>query len=112
MKNSMSIGCSPSFEDCVQVGSPNYYERARKECRAFKNQLQRVFGDPPPGAYFKTVSSPHDFGDYLEVHVVFDDSDEEAMEFACKVENEMPEYWDVEALAELNGEAKTREVAV
>lgn len=100
-RDSISISCTPAAEDCEQLG-PNYDPvRARKECQAFIGQLRRMFGEEPAGARLKIVSNPHDFGSYLEVECVYNDENEEAMEYAFRCESEMPEYWDDQAKQEL-----------
>lgn len=97
MRDYLSIGPTPSGEECAQVGSDNYTERARKECKAFKEQLIRTFGEPPFGAGFRIKSNPHDFGSYLDVEVYYEEEIEEAIAYAFNVENEVPEFWDDEA---------------
>lgn len=102
MRDYLSIGPTPTGEDCAQVGSENYLERARRECKVFIAQLKRVFGEPPFGAHLSITSNPHDFGSYLDVAVVYHDDVEEAVKYAFKVEAETPEYWDEEAKKELD----------
>lgn len=97
----LSIGSSPAEESCAQVGSDGYYAKAQKECKAYLHQLKRQFGEPPPGCTFKIKGNAHDFGTYYEVNVVFNENDEEATEFAYKVEAESPGQWDDEAKREL-----------
>jgi hypothetical protein len=46
-------------------------------------------------------SNPHDFGQYLEVQVSFNDDDEHQTHWAFMIEAELPELWDDEARAEL-----------
>ena len=41
MNDSLVLGSSPTDEECVQVGSNNYYEQAKKECSAYIKQLIR-----------------------------------------------------------------------
>lgn len=101
MKDYLNIGSSPYGEDCVQVGSDNYDIQSRIECRAFKHQLERMFGPGPDGAYIAIKSFFHDFGSYKEVVVVFDDEDQESIDWAFKIESEGPERWDSEALEEM-----------
>lgn len=101
MLDSMNIGASPVEEDCAQVGSNDYYERSRKECRAFAGQLLRQFGEPPPLARLTVKRFPHNFGEYREVCVVFDDEDKEGLEYALKLERNTPMKWDAEARKEL-----------
>ena len=102
MRDSISIGCSPWAEDCAQVGTDNYHQRARKECAAFVNQIRRVVGLEPHGARLRIKSNPHDFGDYLEVECVYDDACETAVNYAFECEGHKGlEYWDAQAKTEL-----------
>lgn len=102
MKDYVEIGSVPSGEDCQQVGTDNYdVNEAKRECKIFLNQLRRQLGDEPMTAQLKIAGNPHDFGNYYEVRCVFDDNDEEGMEYAFKCENEMPEFWDDIAKKEL-----------
>ena len=101
MVDYLNIGPAPCEEDCAQVGSPDYTKRSRKECRAFLNQLERQFGEPPDGAYLTIKTFPHDFGSYREVCVAFDDNDQEATHYAFKLEGETPARWDEDAKKEV-----------
>lgn len=95
------LGPVPVSEDCAQVGSPGYTERARKECRAYINQIRRTFGDPPLGGALKIVSCPHDFGTYYEVVAYFDDRFPDSIRWAFEVEESLPHEWDELAKVEL-----------
>ena len=98
----MNIGSTPAGEECVQVGTSDYYSKSMKEGKAFINQLTRMFGDPSEyNCSFRVKAFPHDFGTYHEVVVSYNDEDEDACQFAYKVEAEAPEYWDNEAKLEL-----------
>lgn len=97
----INIGPSPCGEDCAQLGSDNYGERARRECNAFREQLRRQFGPEPGSARLAVKSFPHDFGSYYEVVCYYDDSDETGMDYAFRLESETPENWDDIARAEL-----------
>jgi len=97
----LEIGPTPYDEECAQVGSENYMTRARIECTAFVNQLERTFPDAPGCTYFRIKSNPHDFGDYLEVQVRFDEEDEASREYAFNVENNTPANWNEIAKKEL-----------
>ena len=99
----LTSGPTPSGESCAQVGSPDYAKQARKECTAFINQLRRLFGEEPDGAYLQIKSNPHDFGAYYEVTVKYDPGDEAAVAYALKCEREAPEEWDEAARDELHG---------
>jgi len=100
----IELGTTPYAESCEQMG-PNYDpKRARIEAKAFINQLIRVHGQPPNGAFFRITSNPHDFGSYLAVVIQFNDADEKATDYAFKLENQGPENWDAEAKSELDKE--------
>jgi len=97
----LDIGSSPPGESCAQVGSGDYYPRARRECRAYIALLRRVLGTEPTGANLSIKSRPHDFGNYLSVVCKFDLDDKVAVEFAYRCERDGPEEWDEQARAEL-----------
>ena len=100
--NYETFGPTPAGEPCQQVGMPTYdHQRAMQECRAFRKQLIRQFGEPPFGAMLKVKSFPHDFGSYMEVCGVFDENEEEAVEYVYNIEAHLPENWDAEAKKEL-----------
>jgi len=101
MRDEMYIGSSPIDEKCAQLGTDGYWEKAQKECRAFINQLRRVFGKEPGSARLIIKRNPHDFGTYLSVNCYYNDGDEEALDYALRCEGETPENWDDEAREEL-----------
>src|SRR3990167_10082920 len=91
----LTLGPTPCEEDCAQVGTDDYSTRALPECRRFKEQLKRQFPIPVGVyAYFTVKAFPHEFGTYHEVCIVFDDTDEEAIEFAYRVDYQLPSHWD------------------
>lgn len=87
------IGSSPAEEDCAQVGSDNYPELSRAECRRFIELIRSVVGPEPEGARLIIKSNPHDFGTYYEVAVKFDSDDEDASAYAYRCEEEAPTRW-------------------
>jgi len=95
------LGPVPCDEDCAQVGSDDYYNRSRKECNVFINQLIRQFGQPPENTRFKIKSNPHDFGTYHEVVVIFDEQDDKSIDYAFNVEKSANTEWDDLARTEL-----------
>jgi hypothetical protein len=98
----LEISAVPFEEPCVQVGSADYERWSKVECRALINQLRRVLGPEPTGARLVVKANPHDFGTYHEVACRYDDSNEEAMEYAFACENgEGIAQWDSEAKEEL-----------
>src|SRR2546429_4004133 len=104
MQEYIDLGATtPPMEDCAQVGSReyDYYDRARKEARAYINQLRRVFGEEPDGARFSIKSHPHDFGNYLTVVVHFESNNAAAHEYAIRCDDGTPQEWDEQAKQEL-----------
>lgn len=95
------LGCAPASEWCAQVGTDGYLEQAKRECRAWINQLRRVFGPEPTGAKLAITSNPHDFGAYLDVVIWFYGKDRQATDYAYKVEDNRILLWDAEARKEL-----------
>lgn len=111
MREYLEIGATPCEENCAQVGSPDYTERARKECKAYINQLWRFIKkekgldpDAAPTSFNLVVrSQPHDFGSYYEVAARYDDINADAADLAYFLESEGPTTWDDEAKKELQG---------
>lgn len=98
----ITLGPVPCDEDCAQVGSPDYAIKARKECRAFINQIRRqhpALVDKIANLNIK--SFPHDFGTYYEVVALFDDNSPDETHAAYELENVTPTVWDREARIEL-----------
>ena len=102
MKDYLELASVPTDEPCAMVGSTDYHRRARLECRVFINQLERTFPQAiAAGVTFRTASNPHDFGPYYEVRVIFDDENEDQLDWAYIVEGSLPEHWDEDARNEL-----------
>lgn len=97
----IEIGPSPCEEACAQVGRDDYYSQAMKECSAFIRQLRRVFGPEPEGARLYVRANPHDYGTYHEVACRYEDTNEQASQYAWRCEAETPANWDEEARREL-----------
>ena len=89
----LTLGPTPCDEDCAQVGSENYYSRAREECRRYLDLLRKLFGQEPKGAQLAIKSFPHDFGSYHEVVIWYDDQFPESIEYAFQMEGNLPETW-------------------
>jgi hypothetical protein len=104
MKDYLTLGATPCDEACTPVGAENYSTLARKECRAFINQLIREFGDPPIGAALVVKAFPHEFGTYHEVCVKFDDDIQETVDYAFRLESQSPTHWDHAARVELSAD--------
>jgi hypothetical protein len=94
MRNYIELGSCPYGEDCAQVGSDNYRERALKECARYISLLIEEFGPPPEGCDLRTKCFPHDFGNYYEVVCYYDDKLEESVDYAFGCESGGPEFWE------------------
>lgn len=104
----IEIGSTPCEEECAQVGTDDYSVRARKECKAYINQLRRFivskgFDNVTIESKIRLLikSNSHDFGTYHEVACRFDESNEEACNIAYMLEGNGPTRWDALARAEL-----------
>ena len=106
MKDFIDVGCAPTHEDCAQVGTDDYYHRARRECRAYIGQLRRLLGEEPEGARLSVRNNPHDFGAYLSVLCYYDANIQGAIDYAFRCESEGPDEWDDQARRELAGEER------
>lgn len=97
----LCIGPTPYEESCQQVGTPSFDKKKEMlELEAYKQQLLRVYGDPPEGAAINIKSFPHDFGSYREVICRYNPDDEKAVEYAFAMESGCAN-WDAEAVAYL-----------
>ena len=97
----------PTDEDCAQVGSDNYSKMSRLEAQAFRDQIYRVFGEPPANTDIRIKSCPHDFGSYLDLEIVYDDDEDDSCDWTFKVEGNLPDKWDLEALEQLRSAGYT-----
>jgi hypothetical protein len=88
-----SLGPSPVDEECVQVGSDNYLANAQKECKRYMELLEKKF-DLLDGMYFQITYNAHDFGTYLDVEVFFNENDEEQLNYASYIEDNLPFTWE------------------
>jgi hypothetical protein len=103
MREYMELGSSPYDEDCAQVGTDNYSQRAGKELDAYRNQLNRLFPDAESkGITFRTKWFNHDFGTYGEVCVYWNTDNPVADEYAYIIEANLPSNWDKEAMQEMS----------
>ncbi len=87
------LGPAPAEESCAQVGSDDYENLAKAECRQYVAAIRIVCGDPPDGARLRVVSQPHDFGLYWEVALEFDPTNREACEYAGRCDESAPTTW-------------------
>lgn len=92
----LELGCTPSDEECAQVGEDNYESNARAECERYIQLLRTLFGPEPEGAALRVKQFPHDFGYYLEVVCYY--SGPVARDYAFHIENNAPATWDTVAV--------------
>ena len=102
MNDFIDVGSAPTSEPCAQVGRPDYYDRARRECRAYIAQLRRHLGHEPDGANLSVRSNDHDFGKYLSVACYYDPAQPESLDYALRCESQGPSEWDEQARKELS----------
>lgn len=88
------LGPCPPDETPVQVGEPGYSERAEAECRKYIALIRETLGPEPSGAQLKVLWQAHDLGSYCEVVVKYDDTSEEAREYAFRCDSDGPTDWD------------------
>ena len=105
----LEIGPGPSEENVAQLGGEDFTRKNIAECKAFKAQIVRAYGEPPDGASLRTLGNPHDLGMYREVAVRVEDCEsvkqaEAALDYAYKIEGDPDGHlvrWDAQARAEL-----------
>lgn len=98
MRDYLELDSVPIEEPCAAVGADDYAKRARLECRAYIDQLERTFPQAiAAGVYFTTRRHAHDFGTYYTVAIVYDDDDETETRAAFEIEGNMPTHWDDDA---------------
>lgn len=93
MENYFTLGPTPRDEPCACVGEDDYAPRAKKECRRFIALLRKKFGPEPEAARLSVKWFPHDFGDYCEVAIYFDEDIPESAEYARHCEDNLPATW-------------------
>jgi hypothetical protein len=91
---------TPSAERCAQLGAAeyDYLTQAKIKIAVFKAMIQRIMKIPKSG-YFQTASNSHDFGTYYTLRFIYDDNDDDAIDFITEVDS--IENWDRQALQEL-----------
>lgn len=88
------LGSTPAEEDCEQVGPDFDRKKATAECHRYIALLKQRFPNTPPGVEFRIKWERHDFGEYPEVVVRFDNDDEAHTAYAYHVEDNLPKTWN------------------
>lgn len=91
---------TPWGERCAQINDQHYLTNALLEAHAYIAQLKRVYGQNPPGTYFKLVRCSHDFGMYRDVRFYYDEHEQAHTYYLSQLEVGC-EYWDDMAKSEL-----------
>jgi hypothetical protein len=102
----ITIGPGPHEENVAQIGfDPEFTQKNIAECKAFKEQIVRAYGEPPEGASLRTIRNPHEFGTYREVAVRVDEfGGTQAWDYAYAVEGDVDGKlvsWDEQARVDL-----------
>ena len=91
MKDRFGLGVTtPLNEDCIQVSKDtDYLPKMRAEAQIFIGQLKRQFKTKK--VEYRIKSNYHEFGIYLDIELIFEEEDIESAE---NIENNLPEEWD------------------
>ena len=102
MRDYFELGSTPCDEDCVQVSrTADYMPAMRQELKRYEAHLDKILPVPEDiHAWYSIKWNSHDFGSYGEVAINFDDEDNQAIEFACFVEEHTPTTWDDDHIRE------------
>lgn len=114
-----SLAPTPHDEKCTPCGY-DHVDDGEYECAVLIDQLRRIHGEPPEGTEFFICENDHETGIYHEAaikYLIADDSREyeemsesqkceyemacKALEYAQKMEMEIPDKWDDIALQQL-----------
>lgn len=91
----IDLASCPIDEPCVCVNpDTNYIEPMRNECKRFRDLLYEVFpwvGEV--GIEFVVKSCSHDFGTYYEVYACYSSDNDEAMDLAYFIQDNLPLKW-------------------
>lgn len=96
----LTIGPCPAEENAAQTYDPGFTEKNWQECKAFKDQLLREFGEPPEGTILYVKVTNHEFGEIREVAIKHDGTPDNAV-WALAVQECAKTTWDKQAREEL-----------
>jgi hypothetical protein len=94
MQTYVELAPAPIEEDCAQVGTPGYRERALEECARFIRLLRQKFGPEPEGARLSVKWCDHDFGQYCEVVCYYNTDIPSSVAYAYICEAHLPATWE------------------
>ncbi|MFH0921809.1 MAG: hypothetical protein V1913_15785 [Fibrobacterota bacterium] len=92
--NSIPIGTTPTMEECVMVDpKTNYLPAMKEEANRFRAMLLDRFSLFHLVRY-KVRSNPHDFGNYIDIEIEYDNSCEKSTDQAFFIERNLPDTWE------------------
>ena len=94
MRDYIELGPAPTEESCAQVGEEDYHTRAREECLRYIALIRQTCGVEPEGAQLRIKTSVHDFGSYKEVACYYEDTNEQAVDYAWNLDKHVPVRWE------------------
>lgn len=99
MRDYLYLGPTPADEPCMQLGSKDWdLDKAREECKRYIQLLEKKFPGMPESCSFRVKVEQHEFGMSPEVVVSFDGAYPESVEYAFRVENNLPATWEDDAV--------------
>lgn len=93
MRDYVTLGSSPSDEDCLQLGKSTL-ESMRSECKRYLELIRKVVGPPVNNARLTIKTFSHDFGDYVEAICSYELDDPISEEYAFYCESNSPMTWN------------------
>ena len=96
----IGLGSTPACEECIQVSlDSDYMPAMSKECWRYVEMLQNRFPQYEKfDCHFRAKTGRHDFGEYKEVVIAYDDQNERSSKFAFYVEEMLPERWEDDSI--------------
>ena len=93
--DSFELGSAPWNEDeCVQIEEDeNYLLKMKEECERFKRMLENRFSGISDLVEVEVKKTNHEFGEYYEVMVNYDENNQESLEIASLIERHLPAVW-------------------
>lgn len=95
MREKVWLGNAPYNEKSEAAGMPDYDPQlARAECRQYIEAIRKKCGPEPDGARLRIITEQHDSaGSYLEVVCEYDVDNQQAAEYAYRVDESTPSTW-------------------
>ena len=91
--NKLRLGNVPINEDKLDVAMPNYRLMVLQSCNKYMDLLRNTFGKEPDGSKLDIEAFDCDSGVCFEVSYRYDESNNDAIEYARKCQEEAPKTW-------------------